>query len=152
MSFLMKPKSFLAQIDSKGTTDATWTLTSNEVLTFVFINYSKSVIGVCIFALSLFLCVPDRLMAIICAHPPVCAIDALIGACALASSTKMSERARRSRETSRRLRLFRSPSPWALIALLLSCHNYSWIEDFFNYSFLGNVGWRIPIRFLLFND
>ncbi len=150
MSFLMKPKSFLTQIDSKGTTHVSWTLTSNKVLTFVLNNYSECYWHLYFCSLSLFLCVPDRLMAIICAHPPVCAIDALIGACSLASSTKM--RAWRGRETSRRLRLFRSPSPWALIALLLSCHNVSWIDDFFNYSFLGNIGWRIPIRFLLFND
>ncbi len=43
--------------------------------------------------------VPNRLMMIICAHPPVCAVHALIGACSLGSSTKMAERAWRMRGT-----------------------------------------------------
>ncbi len=91
-----------------------------NVLTFVFSIYTKSVIGVCIFALFLSssASVSNRLMVIICSRPPVCAALALIGACSLASRTKMSERAWRSRETLQRLRLLRSPSSWALIALV----------------------------------
>ncbi len=52
---------------------------SNDVLTFASIIYTKSVIGVCIVVLFLPLplllfsnvFVPNRLMMILCAHPPV---------------------------------------------------------------------------------
>ncbi len=55
-------------------------VTPNDILIFVYI-YTKSVIGVCIVVLlplSLLLfssaIVPNRLMRIICAHPPVCVV------------------------------------------------------------------------------
>ncbi len=36
--------------------------------------------------------VSNRLMMIICAHPPVCAVHALIGACLLVSSIRTAEK------------------------------------------------------------
>lgn len=92
-------------------------VTSKDVFIFVSIIDIKNVVGVCTPALflsrSLSSCVfvPDRLMMIICAHPPVCAVHGLIGACSPASSIKGQRERGGRRETSWRLRLFRSPSP-----------------------------------------
>lgn len=94
-------------------------VTSKDVFILVSIINIKNVVvvGVCTLALflscSLSSCVfvPDRLMMIICAQPPVCAVHALIGACSPASSIKGQRERGGRRETSWCLRLFRSPSP-----------------------------------------